>query len=211
VFVRLSFFKDFSVIIMKAVFLDIETTGLDLHLHRAIDIAFKIIDVTNKLLSVEYQSIIQQPPSIWQLCDPDSLAINGYTWEQVREGKNSLTIKQEIISLFTEQNIQRGKAVFICQNPAFDRGFFNQLIDVYDQEKLNWPYHWLDFASMYWAQLIQQTSREGISFPSEINLSKNEIALRYGLEIEEPPHRAMKGVNHLILCYQKVLGVDLGI
>lgn len=191
---------------MRAIFLDSETTGLDTSRHRPIDIAFKIIDVASDEVVGAYQSLIKQPESEWEKRDPASMLINGYTWEEIQGGKEPEVVAKEIIEIFTQAGIQRLKAVFICQNPAFDRGFFSQLIDVYTQDRLNWPYHWLDFASMYWALLAQQSADENQPFPVEINLSKNEIAKRQGLPIEEVPHRAMRGVDHLIMCYRAVVG-----
>lgn len=194
---------------MRAIFLDSETTGLDTGRHRPIDIAFKILDVTTGEEVASYQSLIRYPLTEWEKRDPTSMSINGYTWEEVQQGKEPAEVAREIIDIFTKAHIQKLKAVFICQNPAFDRGFFSQLIDVYTQDRLNWPYHWLDFASMYWALLAKQNADLGIPFPEEINLSKNEIAKCRNLPMEEEPHRAMRGVEHLILCYKMVVGFGI--
>lgn len=191
---------------MLAIFLDLETTGLDSKKHCVIDAAFKVIDISTGLEKCTYQSVVIQPVSAWDLRDPSSIEVNGFTWEKIQTGKPADLIKQEIITLFTEVGIERGKAVFICQNPSFDRPFFAQLIDVYTQEALNWPYHWLDFASMYWALLTEKSKEGGIPFPSEMNLSKNAIAKLYNLPTEDRPHCAINGVNHLILCYKTVVG-----
>lgn len=192
---------------MLAIFLDIETTGLDPTKHCAIDIGCKIVDVSTGTLVGSYQNIIKPTPEDWNKKDPISMQVNGYTWEEVSLGKDAKTVGKEIILFYQDQAIERGKAVFICQNPAFDRGFFTQLIDVYTQEKLNWPYHWLDLASMYWTVVFQQKNIQHQPFPDKMNLSKNEIARVYNLPIEVEPHRAINGVDHLILCYQAVLGV----
>lgn len=192
---------------MLAIFLDIETTGLDSTRHRAIDIGLKIVDVGTGETVGEYQSVIKITREFWEKRDLSSIEINGFTWEQTLEGKDPKTVGDEIIALFTSKGIERGLAVFICQNPAFDRSFFTQLVDIYTQEKLHWPYHWLDFASMYWAHLAFESREKGIPFPKKLNLSKNEIAKIYKLPVEEEPHRAMNGVNHLILCYQTVVGL----
>lgn len=197
--------------IMLAIFLDIETTGLDPTKHHVIDIAFKIVDISTGELKASFQSIVKQPREIWDKHDPASILINGYTWEDVLQGKDPVLISQEIIRVFNSLGIERGRSVFICQNPAFDRGFFTQLIDVYAQERLNWPYHWLDFASMYWVTISQKSKKEGTPFPPNINLSKNEIAREYHLPKESEPHRAVNGVDHLIACYQVVLGVNFKI
>ncbi|MBA3237630.1 MAG: 3'-5' exonuclease [Parachlamydiaceae bacterium] len=192
---------------MQAIFLDTETTGLDCTKHVAIDIAFEVVDMTTNKSKVRYQSLIKHPLEIWQLADPTSLLINGYTFEQISVGKEVQTARDEIISIFTDLGIERGKAVFICQNPAFDRGFFMQLIDVYTQERLGWPYHWLDFASMYWSLLAKQMVDTKSQFPESLNISKNEIAKVYNLPEENTPHSAMQGVEHLMLCYQTVFGL----
>lgn len=192
---------------MLAVFLDIETTGLDFTRHKPIDIALHVVDVSRGKKLKCYQALIAQPQDVWTQSDPVSLAVNGYTFEQVSLGKESALVASEITKILTDLHIERGKAVFICQNPAFDRGFFTQLIDVYAQENLQWPYHWLDFASMYWALLVEKNLREGKTFPENISLSKNQIAKAYNLPEEVSPHRAISGVEHLMLCYQVVLGV----
>ncbi len=44
---------------MQAIFLDIETTGLDPFFHRILEIAFKIVDVPSGYEKLTYQSIAQ--------------------------------------------------------------------------------------------------------------------------------------------------------
>lgn len=194
---------------MIAIFLDIETTGLDCRIHQPIDIALKVVDPSDGSLKASYQSVIRISEENWALRDPFSMEVNGYTWEEVQQGKDLPVVSSEILHLLQEQKIERGKAAFICQNPAFDKSFFTKLIDVYSQEKLNWPYHWLDFASMYWAERAKEFKTKGEPFASEINLSKNAIALQYNLPEEVTPHKAMNGVDHLILCYKTVIGFPL--
>lgn len=191
---------------MLGIFLDIETTGLNSSRHSPIDIAIKVIQFSDYKLLGEFQSIISLTPDAWEKRDPMSLEINGFTWEKTQQGKTPDTIGKEIIAFLTSLRVQRGSSVFICQNPAFDRGFFNQLVDVYVQELLNWPYHWLDLASMYWAMQAAKLKGEGKSLPEKISLSKNEIAKAYGIPPETTPHQAMGGVDHLIQCYRAVLG-----
>ena len=110
------------------------------------------------------------------------------------------------MKLFDKHDIKRGEAVFICQNPSFDRIFFSQLIDVDTQEKLLWPYHWLDLASMYWAEAIRKAKGGEEKYPWMTGCSKDKIATALELPKEVKPHRAMNGVNHLLLCYESVVG-----
>jgi oligoribonuclease len=189
---------------MQAIFLDIETTGLDPYRHRVVEIAFKILDPQTGEVRLTYQSIVKQPDGVWDSRDPSSVEINGFTREKMLLGQEEVVVKQEIVQIFTDLKIERGKAFYVCQNPSFDRGFFSQIVDVYTQENHHWPYHWLDFASMYWALQVQDY--KNTQFPTEINLSKNSIAEQFELPTETLPHAALNGVNHLILCYEKVVG-----
>jgi oligoribonuclease len=193
---------------MKGIFLDIETTGLDPSQHLPIDIAFKIIDLSTGKIDGSYESIIRISEDAWNRKDPASIEINGFTWAEIEKGKNIFIVGHEIVNLLTALNVQRGNSVFICQNPAFYRGFFNQIVPVYQQEQLNWPYHWLDLASMFWAMLVHQSKIDKSSLPQKMSLSKNDIAAVYHLQPESTPHRAMKGVDHLITCYQAVLELN---
>ena len=95
------------------------------------------------------------------------------------------------------------------QNPSFDRAFFAQIIDPDLQEKLLWPYHWLDLASMYWAKALTKEKTEANKMPWVTGLSKDKIATVYKLPAEGKPHRAMNGVDHLILCYEVIVGFSL--
>ncbi len=187
---------------MLAIFLDQETTGLDPERHKTIEIAFKIIDVSTDEVKASYESIVQQPPEVWERHDPSSIQINGFSWDMVSGGKPLEVVSNEIKQCFIQNGIMRGKAVFVCQNPSFDRAFFNHLVSVDEQEKLKWPYHWLDLASMYWAARMKISKAFNDPFPMEIILSKDKIAEFYGLPPENKPHKAMNGVDHLILCYQ---------
>lgn len=190
---------------MKAIFLDIETTGLDPLQHKPIDIALKILNISSGEIIDEYQSLIWLDRTAWESHDPLSMDINGYSYSDIIKGKKTSLVSKEIQELFQKNEIQRGKAIFICQNPAFDRAFFIHIISVYTQERLQWPYHWLDLASMYWALLSQRQMIHQLPFPEEINLSKNAIAQLYNIPEEARPHRAMQGVDHLIACYLAVL------
>lgn len=193
---------------MQAIFLDTETTGLDPFSHRVLEIAFKIVDISTGYEKLTYQAIVKQPLEVWERRDPVSIKVNGFTWEKLQMGKEEAVVRQEIIQVFTDFQIARGSTVYICQNPAFDRNFFAQLIDVYTQEQKHWPYHWLDFASMYWALQVEAYRKTQDTFPHEIILSKNAIAQAYQLPIEASPHSAINGVDHLLLCYRKVVGFD---
>jgi len=192
------------------IFLDTETNGLNAFKHKVIEIAFKIVDLETEKVVDSYSSIVFQTYEEWQNSNLESLQINGFNWEDISFGKKPETISEEIQACFKINNIKRGEAVFICQNPSFDRAFFSQFVDADLQEKKLWPYHWLDLASMYFAaSLIKKKEDPSIEFPWKTGLSKDNIAKVLHLPPESKPHRAMNGVDHLILCYKMVLKSSL--
>lgn len=191
---------------MLAIFLDTETNGLNAHKHRVIEIAFQIVDVYTGALKDSFDSVVSISKEDWDKSDPSSLQVNGFVWEDTLPGKPQVQVAEQIRTSFAKNGIKRGTAVFICQNPSFDRAFFSQLINADEQEALSWPYHWLDLASMYWAQSIKTSSGGLGKYPWETGLSKDKIAQTYRLPKENKPHRAMNGVKHLLLCYEAVVG-----
>lgn len=195
---------------MLAIFLDIETSGLDPFKHHVLEIAFKIVHLNTGEEKYSYQSIIKQPLEAWEKRDPLSIEINGFSWEKILLGKEKELVREEIIQIFNGLNIRRGQAVYICQNPTFDRSFFCQIVDIYTQELYQWPYHWLDLASMYWALQMKSYQEQRRPVPEQFSLSKNTIAQSYNLPIEDYPHSAANGVNHLLLCYRTVIGLGMG-
>lgn len=193
---------------MRAIFIDIESTGLNPKIHNVIDFALKFVNLSTNSIEKSYQSLINITPSEWDAHDPNSIKINGYSQEMLNFGKNKEKVSKEIIEIFQENDIVRKKALFICQNPAFDRMFFAQLVDFSIQEQLLWPYHWLDLASMYWAFSYKKFVDENCPFPETFSVSKNEIAEKYSLPPEVYPHRAVNGVDHLIKCYEALFNVQ---
>lgn len=189
---------------MLGIFLDTETNGLQFTEHRILELAFKVIELETGGVVFEYETVICQPDEVWQRSSARSLEVNGFTYEKMKKGKRESLVKEEIVALFKKYAITREKAVFICQNPSFDRCFFGQLIPGEEQELLQWPYHWLDLASMFWAHCL---SVHGV-LPWEVGFNKNAIARHFDLPDEAEPHRAMNGVDHLIMCYEALLGFD---
>lgn len=192
---------------MLIIFLDTETTGLNPEKHRAIEIAFKIVDTQNNKVLSSYSTLISQPVEIWAEADPQSLQFNQLSYETNLKGKSEKVVASDIMNDFHRADLRDKSGVFLCQNPSFDRVFFNQIISVEMQENLHWPYHWLDLASTFLAYRILK-DREALRKLREENLSKDQIAKYLNLSSEEKPHRAMRGVDHLMRCFEALLGLN---
>lgn len=185
---------------MIGIFLDTETSGVDWNHHEILEIAFSLIDLATGSLLLQFSSLVKISLTAWKKANPESLKFTGITWEDVEGGKSKHELAQEIVEIFKKYHLTRGKAVFICQNPSFDRIFFSHLISPTEQEKHDFPYIWLDLASMHWAVRLSKGTPI-----SHITLSKDDIATFYKLPREKRPHRAQQGVDHLIACYKKVI------
>lgn len=197
-----------------AIFIDIESNGLDPSLHRCLEVALRVMDVQSGEEKSAYSSLIKQDAAVWARSDLVSLGINEFTWEQVQQGKSEREVREEIVATFTALGIHRSNAFFLAQNPSFDRAFFSQLISISEQDRYQWPYHWLDFASMYWALHVKQARNQAehkVGKAACLSLSKDTIAAQFGLPPEQKPHRAMRGVEHLITCYAHVVGWGSGV
>lgn len=198
---------------MKAVFIDIETTGLDFDVHVILDIGVVIVDLNDYSQVQAYTSCIRCDTHDWLLADKKALEVNGFTegnhWQLA---KDDWVVSQEIEDFLVKNEIIKGKAFFICQNSSFDRPFFRQLMSQERVEELNLPYHWLDLASMYWIKFygsfwpIPSANCIIPEYEYEISLSKDSIAKHFGIPPEEKPHRALNGVMHLIKCYKAISG-----
>ena len=186
---------------MLGIFLDTETNGLKIMVHHIIEIAIIILDLNSGKFLDRYTSFISLDEKQWSQGSPYSLQFNGISKEECFSGPPLQEVQNNIKHLFMKWNLKRKKAAFICQNPSFDRMFFTKIIDVDYQEQHEWPYHWLDLASMHFTKSILSGEKM-----ETISLSKNHIAKHYGLREEQTPHRALNGVHHMINCYEEIIG-----
>lgn len=188
---------------IQGIFLDIESNGLDCYRHCVMQVAFQLIQLDTGKCIEQFSSDLFLTPQEWQASDPHSLCVNGLADYNVHaKAPTRAQVGSAITELFQKQGVHRDQSIFICQNPSFDRPFFAQLINTYEQERHGWPYHWLDLASMFWAQHV---AKQG-NLPSLKTLSKDSIAKALHLAPEAKPHQAMAGVEHLVSCYGALVG-----
>ena len=196
------------------IFLDTETSGLNPETSHILEIALVIINELNGEIKGQFQASLRLPDAdydywkdrvdLWTQACSASLKINGWSWEKMEnQGIAPRTVAKRIVDLLKTSGIKPENSRFYCQNPSFDRGFFNRLIP--DEEKKDLPYLWLDLASADHAFQMQQIKALGTP-KKHLNFSKDAIAQRHGLPPEAKPHGAMNGVLHLIDCYEKVVG-----
>ena len=175
---------------MFGIFLDTEANGLDPKVHRLIEVAYTVIDLLTGTEISSYHSVIFQDEKTFEKSNMESLKVNGFTYDEVKKGKFEKEILKDILVNFKKFKLSNENAIFICQNPSFDRIFLSQIVDVETQNLENWPYHKDDKNFLPW----------------EIGLSKDSIASFYKIPKEKKPHKAKNGVAHLLLCYKTIVG-----
>lgn len=192
--------------VRMGIFLDTETSGLDAKQQHLIEIAFKVVDMSNGKLLHAYDSVISISEEEWKQRSSEALEVNGFYWGLISMGLDRSIVKKQIEKIFQNLSIRKDNACYICQNPSFDRAFFAQLFSEEEQYQHAWPYHWLDFSSMHWALQAKEYVKDSNASWKPIGFSKDAIAKEHGLEVEQKPHRAMQGVDHLIQLYRAIVG-----
>ena len=166
-----------------------------------------IVDLHDMSCIASYSSLVKCYSIQWDEADHQALEVNGFNIDNHLAYKESWEVGHELLSFFLENDVVRGKAVFICQNPSFDRQFIHKLLPQSKMNQFNLPYHWLDLASMYWARTIDVSKPvNGHNLP-RCSLSKDNIAKDLGLPPEQSPHKALGGVAHLISCYTALMNM----
>lgn len=169
------------------VFIDIETTGLNVSKHEIIEIGCVL--VTPKLEVIEEFELKIKPERI-EDADPTSLKINHYKEEQWQDAL-SLEEAMKILSEKTKGFIMVG------QNVAFDSMFlefnFSKLGIVNEMH-----YHKLDTISIAWAKLHRE--------PDLNHFSLREMCVRFGIK-NEHSHTALSDARATYELYKKLMNL----
>lgn len=185
---------------MKLIFIDIETTGLDPFLDLPLDICVKVVDAKTFHEDFSFSSLISYDKELLDTFDDIGAQFHGLSKEDLNSGMPAEEVQKVLLKYFKDAGLNLHNSVFFCQNPSFDRPFFYKIINSKTLNEIKMPYHWLDLASMFWAFQIMQKL---LNF--SFILSKDNIARHLGLDPEFMPHRAERGVDHLIKCYKAMV------
>lgn len=193
---------------MRAVFIDVETTGLDFDRHVPLDVGAVVVDLHNMSCIATYYELIKCYSIQWDHADHQALEVNGFDIDNHFASKESWEVGNELLEFLVHHGILRGQSIFICQNPSFDRIFIHKLISQKKMNDFNLPYHWLDLASMYWIKALdinKPVNGHTLKKHSPISLSKDTIASMLGIPKEAKPHKGLQGAEHLFECYKALV------
>ena len=167
------------------IIIDIEASGLDIKKYAIV--SFGAVDFSNP----ERQFYAE--PKMWEgaECDPEALAINGFTEEECRDPKRKDL--KEVMNEFLEWVKPIKERTLVGQNPCFDRLYIN---DAFRRSHIGWnfSYRTLDLHSIAYVDHINR----GIPVPIENNrtgIDLDTILTYVGIPEEPKPHNGLTGAK----------------
>ncbi len=127
------------------VFIDLETTGVDMDKHEITEIACLVVDP--KTLKIKKRFERKVKPEHLETADPAALKLTGFS-EKVWQ-KEARPIKK----VLEELNKLAPGGMFIGWNISFDRPFLEKLVRGKGM-MLNFDYHWLDVLSLVYEEFF---------------------------------------------------------
>lgn len=174
---------------------DVETTGLDPKKYSIVSIGAVDFKNPDRQFYAECK--------VWDgaLVSEESLEINGFTEEQVRDtAKKSL---EEITGEFKKWVDESSEVTLAGQNPSFDRDFLN---DSFRRAGIDFKFaaRNVDLHSVAYYDHI----KKNISIPHKnghSDLSLNKIAEYAGLTEEPKPHNALTGAKFEAEAFSRIM------
>ncbi|MCL5733569.1 MAG: 3'-5' exonuclease [Patescibacteria group bacterium] len=164
---------------------DVETTGLDPHIHEIVEIGLLLIN--QRTFKVIDMLDIKVRPKHLETASEYALNLNGYRdvdWL----GAMSLREAMAIYGRKTKN------AIFCAHNTTFDWSFVSKALKETEVENLM-DYHRVDLFTMAWLKLKDSGLKK---------FHMNEVAKYLGIPEEPMPHRAIRGVMVEYEIYKKL-------
>lgn len=169
------------------VFIDIETSGLDVIIHEILEIGGVI---TTPDLEVIEEFEIKIKPERIENANPTALKINHYN---EKDWEGAITLR-EAIKILAEKVKD---CIMVGQNVAFDAGFIEHAFSRMSIDN-TMHYHKLDTVSIAWAKLHKEPDLE--------HFSLREMCARFGIT-NERPHSALSDARATYELYKKLMSL----
>lgn len=178
--------------IITALFLDIETSGLEPTegaVILSIGARLEKIQDSQVIDEQEWERVVKVTPEQWEKASPKALEVNGMTWDIVSAGKPIEDVRDEFIIWLVEHDITPPD-IYIGQNPMFDIRF----LEFFMGEELEfvgapWTGAVVDVRSFY-RELSKLKKVKYLKYASGKNISE-----ALGVEPEDDVHEALEGAR----------------
>lgn len=164
---------------------DIEASGVEYHKHSIVSIgALDFDNPTNRF----YEEC-----RIWETAHimPDSLAITGFTEEEINDPNKKP--EGEVVRMFLEWSQHMGDRTLAGQNVSFDRDF---LKTASEREGLSWDlaHRTIDTHTLCWMHMVKRGIQPPIDPEHRRSALNLDAVLNYcGIADEPEPHNALTG------------------
>lgn len=165
---------------------DVETTGLDFHVHEILEIGLVLIN--QKTLEIIDKMNVKVKPEHMETADDVALQVNGY---QEADWADAISLS-EAMAIYSEKTKD---AIFCAHNVTFDWSFIFEAFKK-TGAKDQMDHHRLDLFTMIWMKMHNEQMER-------FNL--NEAAKRLGVPEEPSPHRAINGAMTAYEVYKKLV------
>ncbi len=168
---------------------DLETTGLDYHMHEIIEIGLVLVD--QNTLEIKDTMDVKVRPLHIERASPKAMEVNGYN---ENDWADAWDLKKSMITLSAKSK----GAIFGSQNVTFDWGFCQE---GFYQTNVNnlMDYHRIDLFTMSWMAL----RNSGLD---KFNLYA--VSQFLGLEPEPLPHCAFNGALNAYEVFKKLVTMN---
>jgi DNA polymerase-3 subunit epsilon len=177
------------------VFIDIETTGLDAHVHEIIEVAVVRVeqrwaDGEQPQFEKKFSWSVKIKPENLATADPVALRISGYI---PSEWSTAISLKEALVLLIEKTD----GAIMVAHNVAFDSHFLDtKLSDLGMKHTMH--YHRLDTVSMAFAKLHNT--------PDASRYSLGELCNYFAIT-NENPHSALPDAEACYELFKKLIAM----
>lgn len=171
---------------------DVETTGLDFHIHEIVEIGLIVVDQTNLKIIDEWNAKVK--PRHIKTAAASAIKVCGYNkldWTNAMSLKDAM----EIYSKKTKN------AIFLAQNSFFDWSFISEAFKDTGVEDYT-DYHRVDLFSIGWSKQKD--------FPRFKEFSLSGMCRYFRIPEEPMPHRAVNGARKAYEVLRKLMDSHYG-
>lgn len=189
----------------KLVFIDTETTGLDLTYHEVWEIG--LIDWSIGLGRWE-EHLWRIWPTDLPAADPGSLRVNRF-YEREAELENFPGSWDGAHNICTQITRRTANKVIVGANPAFDAAYIEKLL-LTNRFAPAWDYHMIDITSLAIGAIARSHEFSEVDFELPIPYSSGFIAKAMHLERSPERHTALGDAREVLETWLQVMGEPKG-
>lgn len=176
----------------KLLFVDLETTGLDIYEHEIVEIGILVVDGRTLKITNKYHSRIK--PKHLNTADPEGLKISGYSEKKWKDAREIKPVLKEIATLAPDAMVAGWKV-------DFDWYMLDKYFKKYKIEH-SFDYHLIDVISMAYVHFYKKKKPKELSLQDACKIFRVPIHEKHS---EGIGHNAMDDVIATYGVFKKLM------